>query len=150
METTGYRKTGTLREATFAILLGLLKTTCIKHYSWYAAQITELQTISITQFSACDPCNIVLNIGVPLGNSTIQNHNPNSPFSSMQHLTMQYSLGREVWWKRTELPSNKQLWLILHNTLFLSSVSNENLGQLQINHKYNQTQSQSECRLTHH
>lgn len=54
-----------------------------KHYSWYVAQITELQSIGIMQFSACDPRNTIISIYVLLDNSIIQNHNLNNSFPQL-------------------------------------------------------------------
>lgn len=124
MDTTGYCKTATLCAVTFTILLWLLKPTCIKHFSWHIAQRIELQITSIMQFSACNPCNVVLNIPVLFSISTIQKHNPKTLFSWTQHLTMQYILGTEAWKKPhqnratiwwTTLPYSSQHILVGHS-----------------------------------
>lgn len=57
-------------------------TSCIKHQSWYVAEITELHAINIVQLSACNLCSAAFNIQVLLDNATTQNCNPRSPFSS--------------------------------------------------------------------
>lgn len=108
----------TLCATTFATLL--LQASCIKHQSWYVAEITEPRAISIVQLSACNLCSTAFNIQVLLDIATTQNCIPRSPFYSTQHLTVQYSLERVAKKKKKHPKPNNQQTGIHTNNFVLS------------------------------